>query len=97
VEEVTVNIMPTETAVLEMTSAWFQEAVATAPRVDLRGGVKAPVIMRPYFLAIKLTAYRNRGAKDPCTSRSLEDIVTLFDECQETDSLLGEESSALNI
>ncbi len=95
VEEVTVDIMPTESAVLGMASEWFHEAVKTAVKMDLGDGVQAPVIKRPYFLATKLTAYRDRGAKDPCMSKDLEDIVTLFDGCQKTDCLLGEGSPSL--
>lgn len=51
--------------------------------------------LRPCFLATKLTAYWDRGAKDPYMSKDLEDIVTLFDGCQETGVLLSEGSAAL--
>ena len=95
VDEVTVDIMPTEAAVLGMASEWFQEAVSTALKMDLGDGVQASVINRPYFLATKLTAYRDRGAKDPFMSKDLEDIVTLFDGCQNTEFLLGEGSPSL--
>lgn len=95
VEGVTVDAMPTEASVLGMASEWFHEAVTTAARMDLGDGVQAPIIKRPYFLATKLTAYRDRGAKDPYMSKDLEDIVTLFDGCRETDFLLGEGSSSL--
>lgn len=95
VEEVTVDVMPTKAAVLGMASEWFDEAVMTAARMDLGEGVQAPVIKRPYFLATKLTAYRDRGAKDPRMSKDLEDIVTLFDGCRETRVLLGDGSSSL--
>jgi len=95
VEEVTVDVMPTKAAVLGMACEWFDEAVKTAARMDLGEGVQAPVIKRPYFLATKLTAYRDRGAKDPRMSKDLEDIVTLFDGCQETGFLLGDGSSSL--
>jgi predicted nucleotidyltransferase len=95
VEEVTVDIMPTEAAVLGMASEWFHEAVSNAMKMDLGSGVRAPVIRRPYFLATKLTAYRDRGAKDPCMSKDLEDIVTLFDGCKETGLLLDEGSPSL--
>jgi|LakMenEpi03Aug12_release.lakeMendotaPanAssembly.Ray.scaffolds.fasta_scaffold279266_2 hypothetical protein len=95
VKEITVDIMPTEAAVLGMASEWFHEAVRTAVKMDLGSGVLAPVIRRPYFLATKLTAYRDRGAKDPCMSKDLEDIVTLFDGCKETGLLLDEGSPSL--
>lgn len=89
------DVMPTEATVLGMASEWFHEAVKTATKMDLGEGVQAPVITRPCFLATKLTAYRDRGAKDPYMSKDLEDIVTLFDGCRETGLLLGDGSSPL--
>ena len=89
VDGITVDVMPTEASVFGMASVWFHEAVKTATKMDLGEGVHAPVITRPCFLATKLTAYRDRGAKDPHTSKDLEDIVTLFDGCQETSFFLG--------
>lgn len=85
---VTVDVMPTEASVLGMTSEWFGEAVRNAVMTGLGEEVYAPVIARPYFLATKLTAYRDRGARDPYMSKDLEDIVTLFNGCGDTDSLL---------
>ena len=95
VEGITVDVMPTEAAVLGMASEWFHEAVKNAARMDLGDGTHARVIKRPYFLATKLTAYRDRGSKDPYMSKDLEDIVSLFDGCQETAFLLEEGSSSL--
>jgi hypothetical protein len=95
VEGVTVDVMPTEPAIFGMASEWFHEAVTTAIKMELGEGVWAPVITHPCFLATKLTAYRDRGAKDPYMSKDLEDIVTLFDGCQETERLLGEGSVPL--
>lgn len=56
VEGVTVDVMPTESAIFGMASEWFQEAVTTATKMDLGEGVRAPVIKPPCFLATKLTA-----------------------------------------
>jgi predicted nucleotidyltransferase len=95
VDGITVDVMPTEAAVLGMASEWFHEAVKTATKMDLGEVVHAPVITRPCFLATKLTAYRDRGAKDPYMSKDLEDIVTLFDGCRERDFLFGNGSSSL--
>ncbi len=82
VEEATVDVMPTEASVLGLSSRWFKEAVSQAVTLDLSEGVFAPVITQPYFLATKLTAYGDRGAKDPILSKDLEDIVTLFNGCR---------------
>ena len=95
VEGIIVDVMPTEAAVFGMASEWFHEAVKTATKMDWGNGVHAPVITRSCFLATKLTAYRDRGTKDPFMSKDLEDIVTLFDGCQETSVLLGDGSLSL--
>ena len=95
VEGVTVDVMPTEAAVFGMANEWFHEAVKTATKMDLGEGVLGPVITRPCFLATKLTAYRDRGSTDPRMSKDLEDIVTLFDGCQEAGFLFGNGSSPL--
>jgi hypothetical protein len=87
-EGVTVDVMPTDGRVLGLASMWFEEAVQQAMRTDLGDGVMAPVISRPYFLATKLTAHDDRGAKDPMLSKDLEDIVTLFDGCCDPETLL---------
>lgn len=95
IETVTVDIMPTETSVLGMTSEWFPEAVEHANLIDLGHNIRAPIIGRPYFLATKLTAYRDRGANDPYMSKDLEDIVTLLDGCEDTAGLWAEAPSNL--
>ena len=81
VDGVTVDVMPTETAVLGMSTRWFQEALEAALHIALGKDVLAPVITPPYFLATKLSAFRDRGLKDPYLSKDLEDILTLLDGC----------------
>jgi hypothetical protein len=95
VEGVTLDAIPAGPAIFGMANEWFQEAVRTATKMDLGAGVQAPVITRPCFLATKLTAYRDRGAKDPCMSKDLEDIVTLFDGCQENGVFLDKATAPL--
>lgn len=79
IETVTVDIMPCESAVLGMASAWFAEAIGHAIPKDFGQGISAPVISSVYFLATKLTAFRDRGMKDMIMSKDLEDILTLVE------------------
>ena len=79
IETVTVDIMPCESAVLGMASAWFPEALAHAIPKDLGHGVSAPVVSPVYFLATKLAAFRDRGVKDMVMSKDLEDLLTLVE------------------
>ena len=94
-EDVTADIMPTEAGVLGLESKWFREALQNASERDLGGGITAPVITPPYFLATKLAAYRDRGAADPWTRKDLEDIVTLLDGCEQIVSLVANCDDAL--
>jgi predicted nucleotidyltransferase len=94
-EHVTADIMPTEAGVLGLESKWFREALQNATERDLGGGITAPVITPPYFLATKLAAYRDRGAADPYMSKDLEDIVTLLDGCEQIVSLVENCDDAL--
>jgi hypothetical protein len=89
VEDVTVDVMPTDARAWGMTSEWFDEAVQRAEPKDLGDGVIAPVVSKVYFLATKLTAFRDRGARDPILSKDLEDIVTLFNGCGEPTTLIA--------
>jgi len=87
--------MPTEVSVLGMSSEWFPNAVRNAVMTDLGEDVEASVVGRPYFLAAEMTAYRDRGAGDPFMSEDLDDIVTLFNGCDNTDLLLDRECKPL--
>jgi hypothetical protein len=82
VSGVTVDVMPTEGSVLGMSAEWFREALETASNKSLGGGIRAPVIEPPCFLATKLAAFRDRGLKDLYMSKDLEDILTLLDGCE---------------
>jgi hypothetical protein len=77
-DELIVDVMPTEGAALGLNTAWFAEALATAaPRRIL--GVDVPLISAVAFLATKLTAFADRGDGDYYGSHDLEDIITVID------------------
>lgn len=42
-------------------------------------GQKIQLLLFPYYLATKISAFRDRGSKDPRTSHDFEDIVYLLD------------------
>jgi hypothetical protein len=82
VEGVTVDVMPTESPVLGMSTRWFKEALEAASLKSLGDESVAPVISPPYFLATKLAAFRDRGFGDLYLSKDLEDIIILLDGCE---------------
>ena len=97
VEGVTVDVMPTGSAVLGMSTKWFKEALEGASHKSLGEDVFAPVITLPYFLATKLAAFRDRGLKDLYISKDLEDILTLLDGCQSIVSQVEESAPDLRL
>lgn len=78
-----------------MTCEWFHEAVQDAQHVRLGESLEVPVVRWPYFLATKLTAFRDRGASDPFLSKDLDDIVTLLNGTTDIESPLSKASEIL--
>lgn len=76
--DVTVDIVPTERAVLGFSNSWYAAAVASAQRVAV-GHLHARIVAPAYFLATKLEAFHGRGHADVVTSSDLEDIVMVVD------------------
>lgn len=76
--EVTVDVLPTSSEVLGFGNRFHAAALATAEEHIVEGQViaVAPVALA---LAMKVEAYRARGAPDPIASRDLEDAVALLD------------------
>lgn len=78
-EEILVDFMPTDQAILGFSNRWYPEAVQAKELFRLPSGTEIAICALPYFLATKLEAFKDRGAKDPRASTDLEDIVTLID------------------
>lgn len=57
---------------------FHREAFENATEMEIAPGHSALVAPLEYLLATKVTAYRDRGADDPYTSKDLEDLVTLL-------------------
>ena len=79
VDRCRVDIMPRESASLDMNTRWFPEVLEYAVIVELGEGCSAKVVTPPLFLAMKLEAFKDRGKGDFYASHDLEDIVTLVD------------------
>lgn len=57
---------------------WDRLAIDTSVEADLGGGRVIRHASAPMFLALKLSAYADRGAADPFGSHDLEDIIALL-------------------
>ena len=74
---VTVDVLPIRQEVLGWNSRWFEEALA-APMTIICGGREIKVVSAPYFVALKLEAFEERGQKDFLGSTDFEDVICLF-------------------
>lgn len=76
-EDVTVDVLPTTEDVLGWKSKWFAEALDESTAITV-GRRKVRVVTAPYFVALKLEAFEDRGAGDFVTSTDFEDVICLF-------------------
>lgn len=77
VDDVTVDVLPIREDVLGWRSTWFEEALTAADTIDL-GNRHVRIVSAPYFVALKLEAFEQRGRKDFLTSTDFEDVICLF-------------------
>lgn len=76
-EGVTVDVLPIQEDVLGWNSKWFDAALDHAQTIVIDGR-SIPVIAAPYFVALKLEAFEDRGNGDFLTSTDFEDVICLF-------------------
>lgn len=74
---VTVDILPIREDVLGWRSKWFDEALSAAKTADC-GGQQVNIVSPPYFVALKIEAFEERGRRDFLYSTDFEDIICLF-------------------
>jgi predicted nucleotidyltransferase len=78
IDNIIVDVMPTDEATLGFSNRWYREAFAHAVHTVVEG-VTIRVVTAPFFLATKLEAFRTRGREDFMASHDLEDIIALVD------------------
>lgn len=78
-DDLVVDVMPTDPALLGFSNRWYPEALRTAHRRMLPGGLPILLVDPPCFLATKIEAFYGRGEGDFLASHDLEDVVTLVD------------------
>ena len=78
VDDIIVDVMPTDEATLGFSNRWYREAFENAALMDVEG-VAIRVVTAPFFLATKIEAFKGRGRGDFMASHDLEDILALVD------------------
>lgn len=78
-DDITLDVMPTDERILGFSNRWYPEAIQHAVNHQLSNKIAIKSVTAPYFLAIKLEAFKNRGKNDFLASHDLEDIITIID------------------
>lgn len=78
-KNIAVDVLSPEGKNVGNVTDWFRRAIARASDFDLGGGAMIRAVTPPYFLALKLEAWADRG-RDPMTDKDAEDIVAVATE-----------------
>ena len=76
-EDVTVDVLPIHEDVLGWNSRWFDVALEESSEIKV-GNRSVRIVSAPFFVALKVEAFEDRGKRDFITSTDFEDIICLF-------------------
>lgn len=80
-----IDIMPCDDAILGFTNRWYSEAINNCIRHILPNGQAIEIFAPLYLLASKVEAFKGRG-KDLRLSKDIEDIIILLDSCSDIEN-----------
>jgi hypothetical protein len=80
-QELIIDIMPTEPAVLGFSNPWYKPGIEKSINYNLPSGQKICIFPVTYLLASKIEAFNGRGNRNFYMSHDVEDIVLLLDGC----------------
>ena len=92
---ITVDVMPTDPAILGFSNRWYKAGVAYAQQVTLPAGTAISIFTLAYFLAAKFEAFFDRGQGDVRFSHDFEDIIYVLDGCQGAELQLNDAPEAV--
>jgi predicted nucleotidyltransferase len=75
----TVDVMPTDEAILGYANRWYGPAIAHASTAVLPDAQLIRLITAPFLIATKLEAFYGRGSGDYARSHCIEDIMAIVD------------------
>lgn len=82
-QDLVLDAMPTDAALLGFVNEWQKRAFPHAVSVELPSGAGIRAIPPPFLLATKLEAHVSRGRDDLLASRDWADVVALVDGREE--------------
>jgi len=77
-DDIILDVMPTDEKILGFSNSWYKEAIQNAVTHQIAKDIFIKSITAPYFLAIKIEAFKTRGNNDFFGSHDLEDIITVI-------------------
>lgn len=79
VDDLILDVMPTDESILGFGNRWYQEAIQHAESVSINENIRINMVTAPYFLVTKLEAFEGRGRGDYLMSHDMEDIIAVLD------------------
>jgi len=76
-DEMTLDVMPLDEAILGLSNPWYGEALRSALLVAVEPGLSIRIPSAPAFLATKWTAFDGRGGGVYLGNADVEDVVTV--------------------
>lgn len=76
---ITVDIMPTTDVAMGFENKWYPDGYRNAIEFQLDEITTIKILSPVHFVATKLEAFNNRGARDPRQSQDFEDIVYILE------------------
>ncbi len=78
IDDVIVDIMPTDENILGFSNRWYLPAIKNSVTIELEPNLEILIVTAPYFLGTKLDAYFGRGRGDYLASHDMEDIINFI-------------------
>ncbi len=76
--DVIVDVMPTDENILGFSNRWYLSAIRNSVTIELERKMEIQIVTAPYFLGTKLDAFFGRGREDYLASHDMEDIIYLI-------------------
>ncbi|NDC42904.1 MAG: hypothetical protein EBZ77_15365 [Chitinophagia bacterium] len=83
IDNISVDIMPTDEASVGFTNRWYAEGFKNAIKYTIDDSCTIQILNAPYFVATKFEAFKSRGNNDGRTSHDFEDIVFVMENRKE--------------
>jgi hypothetical protein len=80
---ITVDIMPDDPNILGFTNRWYRDGIKNSIQHKVDELLVIRIFSTPFFVASKIEAYKQRGAKDKRLSSDFEDIVYIIENRSE--------------